>query len=331
MLTAPHVTYPINFDSNGNWAISVVVPVNSTSLLGVTQEIRIIDDAGVIAVASYTLPVRTLSVTPSTSRRNSAVTVTGTGFPAINDLGTTSTAISIDYSGTSIGTFTADATGNLSAVITVPMSASIPSTNSIKTTIVGHSRTDSATHVVPGAAITVSPDTGPAGTVATIFGTDFPGFVPVSAINADAVSVMPLPGPNTNSLGEFSATVTIPDFPAGSRTILTTAGGISVVTGFVVTDGPATPSLSSTPAASSGPALALDSLTSSDNLLRVWNFNNATKGWTFYDPRPAFAAANTLTEMVSGRPYWVMVVRNQSALLNSNSRSLYAGWNLIPW
>jgi hypothetical protein len=77
--------------------------------------------------------------------------------------------------------------------------------------------------------------------------------------------------------------------------------------------------------------VALDALISTDNLLRVWNFSNATKEWFFYDPRPAFAAANSLTEMVSGQPYWVMVVRDQSALLNTSSRSLYAGWNLIPW
>ena len=82
---------------------------------------------------------------------------------------------------------------------------------------------------------------------------------------------------------------------------------------------------------SSEPGVALDTLTNSDNLLRVWNFNNATKEWFFYDPRPAFAAANTLTEMVSGQPYWIMVVRAQSALLNGNSRSFYEGWNLVPW
>ena len=32
LLTAPNVTYPINFDSNGNWAISVVVPVSTQTV-----------------------------------------------------------------------------------------------------------------------------------------------------------------------------------------------------------------------------------------------------------------------------------------------------------
>jgi hypothetical protein len=328
-LTAPNITYPINIDSNGNWSVSVVVPVNPASLLGGTQEIRVIDDNGVLAVSSYTLPIRTLSVSPSTSRRNSSVTVTGTGYPAINGLGTATNSISIEYGGTTIGNFTADANGNLSATITVPPDATIPSFNSIRTTILGTGGTNTTTHAVPGATITVTPATGPAGTVATVSGTDFPSFVTVSAINADAVSVMELPSSNTNSLGEFSSTITIPAFSAGSRTILATAGGISVIASFVVTDGPVTSA--STPGPSSEPSVALGALTRSDNLLRVWNFNNATKEWFFYDPRPAFAAANTLTEMVSGQPYWVMVVRDQSALLNSKSQSFYEGWNLVPW
>jgi hypothetical protein len=331
LLAAPNVNYPINIDSNGNWSVSVVVPVNLTSLVGGTQEIRVIDDNGVLAVSSYTLPIRTLTVSPSTGRRNSAVTVTGTGYPAANALGATSPAISIDYGVTFVGTFTADATGNLSAVIIVPFSASNPSTNSITTTILGHARTNSATHIIPGSAITVTPSTGPAGTVATVSGTDFYSFVSVSAINAGAVSIMSLPSPNTNSLGEFTASVIIPAFPAGSQTILATAGGVSAIANFVITDGPAPLSSSSTTGSSAGTGVALDALISTDNLLRVWNFSNATKEWFFYDPRPAFAAANSLTEMVSGQPYWVMVVRDQSALLNTSSRSLYAGWNLIPW
>lgn len=331
LLTAPHVSYPIDFDSNGNWAISVVVPVSATSLLGGVQEIRVIDDAGLLAIVSYTLPQRTLTVSPTSSRRNSSVTVTGTGYPATNEFGTASNTVSLDYGSISLGNFTPDANGDLNAVIIVPQTASSPSTNSVKTTLLGTGRTNSASHAIPGPTVTVTPDSGPPGTVATISGTDFPGFVPVSAINAGAISIMPLPGPNTNSLGEFSSTVVIPDFPAGSRTILTTAGGVSVVTGFVVTDGPVSAAAATTLGPSSGASLALAPLTSADNLLRVWNFSNATKEWFFYDPRPAFSAANTLTEMVPGQPYWIMVVGNQSTILNGNSRSLYAGWNLIPW
>ena len=249
LLASPNVTYPINLDSNGNWFVSVVVPVNATSLLGGTQEVTVIDDNGVVVVSSYTLPLRTFSVSPSTSRRNSAVTVTGAGYHATNGLAASTYTISIEYGQTIVGNFTADANGDLTAIIMVPLTATIPSSNSIRTTILGTGQTNSTTHTVPGAAITVTPATGPPGTVATVSGTDFPAFthtvpgaaitvtpatgppgtvatvsgtdfpafVTVSAINAGAVSVMQLPGSNTNSQGEFISTITIPNFPAGWR------------------------------------------------------------------------------------------------------------------
>jgi len=330
LLTAPHVNYPVDLDSNGNWGVSVVVPVNEHTLSGGFQQIKIIDDNGVEAIGSYTLPTRTFSLNPSTSPRNSVLTVIGTGFPASNGLGTGETPILIEYAGNAIGHFSADANGNLSAIVTVPVNAAIPSTNVVKATISGSGQTNSVTHGIPGAMITLSPDSGPAGSVAAISGTGFPGFVPVSAINADGVSVMPLPGPNTNSLGEFSSTIIIPDFPVGSRAILTTAGGVSVVSSFKVTDASAmsfTTALTTNP----GVSIALEDVTNGDNLLRVWSFNNATKEWFFFDPRPAFTTANTLTEMVSDQPYWIIVVGNQTAILNGKPRSLYAGWNLVPW
>jgi len=77
LLAAPNVNYPINIDSNGNWSVSVVVPVNATSLLGGTQEIRVIDDNGVVAVSSYTFPLRTFSVSPSTNSGQARRTTSG--------------------------------------------------------------------------------------------------------------------------------------------------------------------------------------------------------------------------------------------------------------
>jgi hypothetical protein len=79
------------------------------------------------------------------------------------------------------------------------------------------------------------------------------------------------------------------------------------------------------------PAKALAPLVAADNLLRVWTFDNATKEWSFFDPRPVFAAANTIKELVTGRVYWVNATRNQTATLNGKERSLFAGWNIVAW
>ena len=86
-----------------------------------------------------------------------------------------------------------------------------------------------------------------------------------------------------------------------------------------------------TPTPSVPPAVALEPLLISDNLLRVWSFDNATKVWTFFDPRPAFAAANTITGMNAGQVYWINVVSDSTLILNGRFRALNSGWNLLSW
>jgi len=44
-----------------------------------------------------------------------------------------------------------------------------------------------------------------------------------------------------------------------------------------------------------------------DSLEAIFHFNNTSKEWTFFDPRPEFADLNTLTELNVGQPYWVLV------------------------
>ena len=68
-----------------------------------------------------------------------------------------------------------------------------------------------------------------------------------------------------------------------------------------------------------------------DNLEIAWHFNNATKKWTFYDPRPAFADSNTLEALVPGEAYLIRVNDDQSAILDGKEHRLLAGWNFIGW
>ena len=72
-----------------------------------------------------------------------------------------------------------------------------------------------------------------------------------------------------------------------------------------------------------------------ESLVRIFNFNNATKSWTFYDPRAEFAEANTIDELFSGEIYWVNVTEDTSAVLNDRTRNLSCVegdcWNQIVW
>ena len=85
------------------------------------------------------------------------------------------------------------------------------------------------------------------------------------------------------------------------------------------------------PALSIMPKTALEPLIATDNLIRVWLFDNSSKDWTFFDPRPAFTAANTVTAMFSDRIYWMQLKSDQTAVLNGKLRILTAGWNLFAW
>ena len=78
-----------------------------------------------------------------------------------------------------------------------------------------------------------------------------------------------------------------------------------------------------TPAAGLAPAAA--------NLERLWHYDNVTQAWTFYDPRPEFAAANTVTELVNGTIYWIKVDATVTVVLSGKQVTLFAGWNLVVW
>ena len=68
-----------------------------------------------------------------------------------------------------------------------------------------------------------------------------------------------------------------------------------------------------------------DLIANDDNLVRVWRFSNADQDWAFFDPRPAFADANTLKKSGAGDIVWVNVNSEQ----DFQEGTLVSGWNLI--
>ena len=88
------------------------------------------------------------------------------------------------------------------------------------------------------------------------------------------------------------------------------------------------------------PSTELAPLLNADNLLRVFHFKNSTKDWLFYDPRPAFTAANTIVDLENRKIYWLKVKRDQDVTLNgkqqqvscTNEGTAYEDcWNILVW
>ncbi len=334
-LTAPHVTYPINLDSAGSLLANVVIPVNIINLVEGSRTLSVTDSGGGNGTANLTIPKRSIVLDPATSRRGSTVKLTGTGFPANNPSVSGSYTVGISYGANMVANTATTSAGAFETTFLVPTGAIIPSTNTVTVTVLGFSANATGMHSVPSASITVSPASGAAGSQVTVSGTNFPGFTTSSVLSVGVVSVLPLPAPATDRDGSFTASFIVPQLPPGANVVSAVAGGVSAVASFTVQAPLVTPTPVPTPTPTPippvEPAKALAPLVAADNLVRVWTFDNATKEWSFFDPRPVFAAANTIKELVTGRVYWVNATRNQTATLNGKERSLFAGWNIVAW
>ena len=116
----------------------------------------------------------------------------------------------------------------------------------------------------------------------------------------------------------------VPSLATGSHAISVTIASTTASTNFTVSVSSTDTGVKSSVADSIGTPVG-------DNLVRVFNFNNATKAWTFYDPDPDLADANSLSNVASGSVYWIKVTADADVTLNGTSRSLYAGWNLVSY
>ena len=317
----------IAIDDSGNLVSSFSLPSgdgaapgnddNGTLRTAGSHEVRITDTAGRIGTVSVTVPPRTLTLAPTESRRSSIVSVVGSGFSA-------SKTVTITHGTTTVATITADSSGNINSTFTVPSGAGIPSTNTITATIgdpsTGAQRTATATHKVPGAYITITPTSVASGETLTVTGVNFPGFSSLTTLAIGEVSAIPLPAPATDGSGNFTTTVLVPPLASGTQTLLITAGKISANLPITIVAPAAVPVVTSNATEDT----FADEITA-DNLMRVWWFNNADQTWAFFDPRPAFSAANTFTEATSGDIVWVNVTKQTTF----QGATLYAGWNLI--
>jgi hypothetical protein len=99
-----------------------------------------------------------------------------------------------------------------------------------------------ATFTIPGAAsITLSPTSGPVGTVVTITGNGFPVNTSVT-VKLDGATIATNPASiTTSSTGTFTASITIPSVATGSRTIAVTVGSTNASSAFTLTQPQQTP------------------------------------------------------------------------------------------
>ncbi|PKB79965.1 MAG: hypothetical protein BZY88_10560 [SAR202 cluster bacterium Io17-Chloro-G9] len=329
-LQSPEVEYPVDLASGGNLLVTVVIPVNSSTIVNGSLVMKVTDSAGQSDTANLTIPKRTLTITPDEGSRGSLTTAKGTGFPASNPR-TTVRTVRLDYGGISVGTATTDAEGKFETTFTVPLTAGIPSSNTVTATGVGTTGTATDSHKVPIPTLTLTPDKGAPGTTIEINGSGFPGYATTTTVDIGDLSVLPSPAPTTLADGKFSITVLVPQLELGVQVVRLTVGTVSSVTIFTIVDPDPTPTPlpTSTPLPLVDTGIAMEPL--ADNFLEIWQFDNATQDWTFYLPDPDFAEFNSLDELATGKIYILRVREAQTVTLNSTQRELFQGWNTIAW
>ena len=327
----------VTIDNGGNWSAPVVIPMTNGSMGGGTQTLEVTDNGGRTGSVEITIASRSLSITPAASGLGTTVSVEGGGYPAANSSTGAATAPTVTmtyYYGSSsknVATFTPDGNGAFAGTFTVPLDAGIPSDNLVKSsfsyTPSGGSATtvtNTVSHSIPTASLTASSSSGPAGTVVTLTGSGFKAFSTVSSLTIGGVDSRPAPVPATDGDGELSTEVMVPQLATGSHAISVTIASTTASSNFSVT------AASTDTGVQSGVADAIGTPVG-DNLVRVFNFNNATKAWTFYDPDPDLADANTLSNVAAGSVYWIKVTADADVTLNGTLRNLYAGWNLVSY
>jgi hypothetical protein len=218
-----------------------------------------------------------------------------------------------------------DTAGGFTAIVEIPAATAggslSPGTQIISATV-GQITGSSTTFSTPNPSITITPASASVEETVVITGESFNSLGTVTTLTIGSASALPSPAPRAARNGDIETTITIPLLNAGTYTVvMTNASGFTASATFTALAAKAVPAASTdTPA-----VVFADVIANDDNLVRVWRFSNADQSWDFYDPRPAFDAANTLAKTGAGDIVWVNVIAEEAF----QGGTLFPGWNLI--
>ena len=322
---------PAPIDRHGSWRGTVSLPVNAATTVPGTKELRVVDVQGRGGTVEVTIPPRELAAVPVWGRPGSLVTVTGKGFPVRNDtVSNVNLRVYYDWgSGSVVASAEADAAGEFTVQIEIPLKTPAPSSNTIRVEFdddQGSAVVTTTAHEVPGAAITLDPGFGPPGSPIALEGQGFRKFALVNSVLMGSTDVLPGGSVTTDANGDFSLTFLAPGVGVGRQTVQVTVAGVTAAATFDL-------SKSGVAAGNAVPvAEALADL--GDALEVIFHFNNDRKEWTYYDPELA-VEQNTQAFMIPGETYLILVSETVQAILNGKTRNLtcHQGfcWNQIIW
>lgn len=308
--------------SNGDIAFTVTVPLD---VADGPNEVRIEGADYTLGQAVLTVPQATIVLDPSMGQRGTDITITGSGFIAnsVVDItygaGVGATLGGAEFRGLAL----ADSRGRFELLFQVPFTAAVGKRHLIKA--VGESSNRGvitsveaeASHLIPRADITTTPDSVSPGDRLTISGQNLPSFAPVGPITIEGIQVLGKAGAATDESGSFKTDVLVPNLDFGDQTLVVQVA--EVVVPHIIVVAP--------PPLSGPPSQVFKELIRDGTLSSVWSYDNASQSWSVFDPSLTgeMAALNDLTVVDRGDIVWVNLRKPQ----RFQDAELLAGWNLI--
>ena len=298
-------------DNNGGISFNINIPDDTPAG---SQPLVVTDLGGRIGNATLTVAKPAITLDPTEGLIGSDLTVSGTGFPA-NDL------VRIEYNGRVQTSASTGPEGSFEKSISVPSDKGVNPGGTYDVAAVSQiiaGKSDTAKHKTPKAVITLSPTSATAGSTMRVSGENFAGFTQVTKIEISGRNATPTPAPVTDTWGAVSVSnVVVPQLTPGRYAVRVTVGDDMATEFLEIVATPVVTTMTSEE--------AFADLVAADNLIVVWYFDNDTKGWSFYDPRPEVAAAVDLTMVNTGDNVWIQITADQ--MFQGEMRT--AGWNLV--
>ena len=326
----------VEVSNSGQFVATITLWPNDQSaanptLIAGSHELTVEDSQGFTGSTKLTIAEPTISVLPDIVGPRDYVVISGENWPVDNTDNSNSGLISIEISEggrTRSYSVYADNIGRFTAEHRVSKDVAIPSTNQVKGDYGNGEIVEVGNFSVPAATVTVTPTSAQPGDMVNLSATDMPVYASADYVKIGG-TVFNDPGANTDIDGNITIDdILVPGLDPGTYSVVINVDGTVAIGELEV--------LAEDSAAGAGAELpgALEGL--DDNLVRVFHFNDVDKSWDFFDPRDEFAELNTMTTLVNGEPYWVLVSEGQEdVVLNNRVRTLTCVggdcWNQIVW
>ena len=295
--------------------------------------IKVTDSRGYEGKTKITISEATVMVTPQVAGPRDYITISGANWPVTTSEDDHDVDIAVDGKTRSASI---DSTGRFNYEYRLSGGIDIGKEHDIKVTFTsahGDKIEEETTFSVPSSNVVITPEAAAPGQTIDLEISGMPIGELVSEVTIDGGNRLGSTRLNTDRNGDVTVVgVMVPFADPGFYPVKIVVGtGGSAETAIVQLEILADATVAGV-ATDVGDALA----DVSEDLVVVWHFNTTSKEWTFYDPRPVAADFNTLSALINGEAYQVLVSADvTNVVLNGQTRNFTCSgdncWNQIVW